>query len=106
MSLQIDPLPAPAGAMALETFDMTKRFGGFTALDRVSLKIAPGTVHALLGENGAGKSTLVKCIAGFHRPEEGGIMTDAREQDISTPVVARKLGIGMVLCAAVIAYMS
>jgi ABC-type uncharacterized transport system ATPase subunit len=96
MSLQIDPLPAPAGAMALETLDLTKRFGGFTALDHVSMKIAPGTVHALLGENGAGKSTLVKCIAGFHRPEEGSLVTDGREQAIATPVVARTLGIGMV----------
>ncbi|MDB5880367.1 MAG: transporter related protein [Ramlibacter sp.] len=90
------PLPVSAGAMALETYELTKRFGGFTALDHVSMKIEPGTVHALLGENGAGKSTLVKCVAGFHRPEEGAVMTDGREQDIANPVVARTLGIGMV----------
>ncbi len=83
-------------ALALETYQLTKRFGSFTALDQVSLKVAPGTVHALLGENGAGKSTLVKCIAGFHRPEEGSILIDAREQEIPTPVTARALGIGMV----------
>ncbi|MGE4241616.1 ABC transporter ATP-binding protein [Ramlibacter sp.] len=82
--------------MALETYELTKRFGAFTALDRVSLKVAPGTVHALLGENGAGKSTLVKCIAGFHRAEEGAVMVDGREHDIANPVVARTLGIGMV----------
>jgi general nucleoside transport system ATP-binding protein len=84
------------GAMALETYELTKRFGGFTALDRVTMKVAPGTVHALLGENGAGKSTLVKCVAGFHRPEEGAVMVDGREHDIANPVVARALGIGMV----------
>lgn len=95
-ALHVDPMPAPTGAMALEALDLTKRFGAFTALDRVSLKVAPGTVHALLGENGAGKSTLVKCIAGFHRAEEGSIVTDGREQDIANPVVARSLGIGMV----------
>ncbi|MES3003517.1 MAG: ABC transporter ATP-binding protein [Pseudomonadota bacterium] len=94
--MHIDRMPAPKGAMALETVDLTKRFGAFTALDHVTMKVAPGTVHALLGENGAGKSTLVKCIAGFHRPEEGAVITDAREQDIANPVVARSLGIGMV----------
>ncbi|RYY96797.1 MAG: ATP-binding cassette domain-containing protein, partial [Comamonadaceae bacterium] len=85
-----------AGAMALETYQLTKRFGSFTALDGVTLKAAPGTVHALLGENGAGKSTLVKCIAGFHRAEAGSILVDGREQDIANPVVARAVGIGMV----------
>ena len=93
----IEVARAPAtGAMALETYALTKRFGAFTALDGVSMKVAPGTVHALLGENGAGKSTLVKCIAGFHRAEEGSVLTDHREQDIANPVVARQLGIGMV----------
>jgi len=94
--VKVDPIPAPTGAMALETYQLTKRFGNFTALDRVSLKVAPGTVHALLGENGAGKSTLVKCIAGFHRAEEGSIVTDGREQEIASPVAARARGIGMV----------
>lgn len=92
----IDPLPPPTGAMALETYQLTKRFGAFTALDQVTLKVAPGTVHALLGENGAGKSTLVKCIAGFHRPDGGSVLTDGREHDIANPVIARRLGIGMV----------
>ena len=96
MTLHIDPMPAPTGAMALETYDLTKRFGPFTALDHVTMKVAPGTVHALLGENGAGKSTLVKCIAGFQRPDEGSVLTDGREQDIANPVIARALGIGMV----------
>jgi simple sugar transport system ATP-binding protein len=55
-------------ALSLDTFELTKRFGAFTALDDVSLKVRPGTVHALLGENGAGKSTLVKCVVGYQRP--------------------------------------
>jgi general nucleoside transport system ATP-binding protein len=96
VTLHVDPMPPPTGAMALETYDLTKRFGSFTALDHVSLKVRAGTVHALLGENGAGKSTLVKCIAGFHRAEEGSVVTDGREQDIANPIVARQLGIGMV----------
>lgn len=96
MTLRVDPMPAATGAMALETYRLTKRFGSFTALDGVDLKVAPGSVHALLGENGAGKSTLVTCIAGFHRAEEGSIVADGREQDMANPVVARALGIGMV----------
>ena len=83
-------------ALALQTFDLSKRFGSFTALDRVSLNVRPGTVHALLGENGAGKSTLVKCIVGYQKPDGGAVLLDGREHDISTPTVARALGIGMV----------
>ena len=94
--MHVDPMPAPTGAMALETYALTKRFGAFTALDNVTMKVAPGSVHALLGENGAGKSTLVKCIAGFHRNDGGAILTDGREQVIASPVVARALGVGMV----------
>ncbi|MEO5672648.1 MAG: ABC transporter ATP-binding protein [Ramlibacter sp.] len=96
MSALAGAVPALTGAMALETYELTKRFGGLTALDHVTMKVEPGTVHALLGENGAGKSTLVKCVAGFHRPEEGAVMVDGREHDIANPVVARALGIGMV----------
>ncbi len=94
--VHIDAIPAQTGAMSLETYELTKRFGGFTALDRVSINVARGSVHALLGENGAGKSTLVKCVSGFHRAEEGSILCDGREREIANPVVARALGIGMV----------
>jgi simple sugar transport system ATP-binding protein len=83
-------------ALALETYELTKRFGAFTAMDAVSLKVRPGTVHALLGENGAGKSTLVKCVVGYYRPDGGAVLLDGREHDIHSPTVARALGIGMV----------
>ncbi|WP_066257664.1 ABC transporter ATP-binding protein [Hydrogenophaga flava] len=92
----IGGLPPSTGALALDTYDMGMRFGSFQALQGVSMKVAPGTVHALLGENGAGKSTLVKCVAGFQRPTSGSILIDGREQAIPNPVVARALGIGMV----------
>ena len=83
-------------ALQLDTFNLTKRFGAFTALDGVSLAVRPGMVHALLGENGAGKSTLVKCVVGYQRAEAGSVLLDGREYDIGSPTVARSLGIGMV----------
>jgi ABC-type uncharacterized transport system ATPase subunit len=92
----IGGLPLLTGALALDTYELGMQFGHFKALDGVSMKVAPGTVHALLGENGAGKSTLVKCVAGFQRPTAGSILIDGREQAIPNPVVARTLGIGMV----------
>ena len=87
---------ATPGGLGFETFRLSKRFGAFTALDAVSLTVRAGTVHALLGENGAGKSTLVKCLAGYHRADDGALMVDGREQDIRSPADARALGIGMV----------
>ena len=58
---------------------MTKQFGALRALDEVSLTLEPGTFHALLGENGAGKSTLVKCIMGYHHPDQGKIIVDDKK---------------------------
>ena len=92
----IGALPAASGALALDTYRLTKRFGDFTAMDSVSMRVEPGSVHALLGENGAGKSTLVKCVMGYYQPDGGAVVIDGREQEIANPVVARALGIGMV----------
>ena len=75
---------------------MTKRFGDFVALDDVSLKVAPGSFHALLGENGAGKSTLVKCIMGYYQPDAGEVVVGGRQRDIGNPRAAHALGLGMV----------
>jgi ABC-type uncharacterized transport system ATPase subunit len=83
-------------AFGLEAVAMTKRFGAFLALDDVSLDVAPGSFHALLGENGAGKSTLVKCIMGYYRPDQGRVIVGGREQAIASPRAAHALGLGMV----------
>ena len=80
----------------VDVVEMTKRFGRFTALDRVSISLEPGSVHALLGENGAGKSTLVKCMMGFYRPTSGQILIDQQPQPIHSPKDAHAHGIGMV----------
>ena len=63
MTAPLDPIPPPTGALALETVELTKRFGAFTAMiHRVTMKVAAGSVHALLGDDGAGNSMLVKCV--------------------------------------------
>jgi ABC-type uncharacterized transport systems, ATPase components len=88
--------PAEPMALGIEAIAMSKRFGDFTALDDVSLKVAPGSFHALLGENGAGKSTLVKCIMGYYQPDAGEVVVGGRQRDIDNPRVAHALGLGMV----------
>ena len=80
----------------LELVNIVKRFGPLTAVDHVSMVLAPGTFHALLGENGAGKSTLVKCVMGFHPADEGDIVINRHSRDIRSPHDAQKYGIGMV----------
>ena len=90
------PAPLPDGAIGVETVGMTKRFGGFTALDDVSILVPPGGFHALLGENGAGKSTLVKCVMGFYAPTAGSVLIDGREAEITGPKGAQGAGLGMV----------
>lgn len=83
-------------ALSLETFGAGKSFGDFRALDDVSIQVAAGTVHALLGENGAGKSTLVKGLIGYSPLDQGKILLDGTEHSISSPREAHSLGIGMV----------
>ncbi len=71
----------------------TRRFGAVTALDDVSLHVGAGEVVALLGDNGAGKSTLIKCVSGALRLHGGDIEIDGRRVAITSPAVARALGI-------------
>ena len=80
----------------LEISHMSKSFPGVRALDDVSLRVRPGSVHALIGENGAGKSTLMKCLFGIYHPEEGKIFLDGEEARINTPNDALKHGISMI----------
>ena len=75
-----EPLPTAARtsvpARALEITGLTQRFGGFTALQDVSLRVGPGEVVGLLGPNGAGKTTLIDCVAGNNRLSAGSIVWD------------------------------
>jgi ABC-type sugar transport system ATPase subunit len=72
---------------------LTKRFGGLTAVNDVSLDIGAGEVVALLGDNGAGKSTLIKCVSGVHMPEEGDILFEGTKRVFAKPIDARAAGI-------------
>jgi ABC-type uncharacterized transport system ATPase subunit len=80
----------------LRLIGISKHYAAVRANDGISLSIAPGEIHALLGENGAGKSTLVKIIYGVVRPDEGAIYWEGRPVTIADPNAARALGIGMV----------
>jgi branched-chain amino acid transport system ATP-binding protein len=59
--------------------EVTKRFGGLTAVDSVSFDVHEGTIKALIGPNGAGKSTLFNALTGFERPDHGSVVFDGRE---------------------------
>lgn len=80
----------------LEMNGISKSFPGVKALDNVTLKVRPGTVHALCGENGAGKSTLMKVLFGIYTKDEGEIKIDGVPVNILNPHDALKKGIAMV----------
>ena len=82
--------------LRLELRGIRKAFPAVVANDGIDLAVAPGSIHALLGENGAGKSTLMKIVYGVMRADAGRILWEGAPVDIATPSDARALGIGMV----------
>jgi general nucleoside transport system ATP-binding protein len=80
----------------LELRGITKRYGLLAANDGISLSVAPGQVHALLGENGAGKTTLMNVLYGLTQPDEGEILIDGKPAKFGSPKDAIEAGIGMV----------
>jgi len=80
----------------IELRNITKRFGAVLANDRVSVKVAPGTIHSIVGENGAGKSTAMRIAYGFYTADSGEILINGQVQEIRTPHDAIRNGIGMV----------
>jgi ribose transport system ATP-binding protein len=83
-------------APLLQLQDITKTFGGVTALRGVDFTLLPGEIHGLVGENGAGKSTLMKIIAGVHPDFSGRFLIDGREVHFRSARDARAAGIAMV----------
>ncbi|GAA4720081.1 sugar ABC transporter ATP-binding protein [Brevibacillus fulvus] len=80
----------------LEMNNISKEFPGVKALDDVTLKVRPGTVHALMGENGAGKSTLMKCLFGIYKPDAGEIFINGQKVEINNSKAALGHGISMI----------
>ncbi len=76
--------------------EITKTFGGVTALSGVSLSLTRGECHGLMGENGAGKSTLGKILAGIHQPDSGKLLIDGKAHAFGSPRDALAAGVSMV----------
>ena len=87
---------AGATAPVLEMRHIAKRFGGTQALEDVSLELAAGEIHALLGENGAGKSTLIKIMTGVHQPDRGEILLAGTPISIGSAAEAQRHGIAAI----------
>lgn len=80
----------------IEYDDVTKRFPGVVALDRVRFGVAAGEVRALIGENGAGKSTLLKILAGEYAPDGGTVRVDGVPQRFRSPRDSQAAGIAII----------
>ncbi|MDX2163741.1 MAG: ATP-binding cassette domain-containing protein [bacterium] len=79
--------------IVLQCAQISKHFGGLTALNHVDFEVRAGEVVALLGDNGAGKSTLIKCISGVYRPEQGRVTFNGTEITGHAPSQIRESGI-------------
>jgi branched-chain amino acid transport system ATP-binding protein len=77
----------------LQTHQMTKRFGGLVAVDRLDLAVQAGSIHSIIGPNGAGKTTVFNCIMEFYTPDSGQIFFDAERIDRLTPDRVAQAGI-------------
>jgi ribose transport system ATP-binding protein len=92
----VAPVRSEDAAPAIEMVGIDKHFPGVLALKDVDLTLAPGKVHALMGENGAGKSTLIKILAGVYPQDAGTIRIGGVEADLRSPRDALRQGIKVV----------
>jgi general nucleoside transport system ATP-binding protein len=82
--------------MRLELREISKRFPGVLANDKISIQADRGKVLGLLGENGAGKTTLMNILSGLYKPDSGQIFIDGEERTFNDPAAAINAGVGMV----------
>jgi len=85
---------APSSVLFME--NITKRFPGVLALDKVSFDLREGEIHALVGENGAGKSTLLKILEGTYLPDEGRILIFGKERKFRSLNDSRRIGVEII----------
>jgi len=78
----------------IQLFDLTKKYGGFTAVDRVSLRVPKGSLYGFLGPNGAGKTTTLRMIAGILRPTAGQVLIGG--DDVARNPLAAKMRLGFI----------
>src|SRR5690349_12724517 len=87
---------AGTGQLTLELRDVAKSFGAVAALRSGTLEVAPGSIHALVGENGAGKSTLVKIVAGVHRRDAGTFRLRGEDVDFGSTADSKAAGVAVI----------
>jgi ribose transport system ATP-binding protein len=85
-----------ASDLLLSMQGIDKRFAGIPALTQASLDVAPGEVHALIGQNGAGKSTLIKVLTGYHRRDAGQVLFQGKPFEVKSPQRAQAGGISTI----------
>ncbi|MCV6586509.1 MAG: ABC transporter ATP-binding protein [Marinibacterium sp.] len=90
------PNSDPDTAPAIELRGISKAFGPVQANKDISIRVAPGTIHGIIGENGAGKSTLMSILYGFYKADKGEIWINGTRTDIPDSQAAIAAGIGMV----------
>src|SRR4051812_19857343 len=78
---------------AIETFDLVRRFGDFTAVDHVNLRVERGRFFGFLGPNGAGKSTTIKMLTGLLAPTSGRMRVLGRDVEKESLEVKRRIGV-------------
>ncbi len=81
------------GSMAVETFDLVRRFGDFTAVDHINLRVRRGSFFGFLGPNGAGKSTTIKMLTGLLGPTSGKVLVLGRDLEAEPLEVKRRIGV-------------
>ena len=78
-------------ALAVETFELVRQFGDFTAVDHINLKVRRGSFFGFLGPNGAGKSTTIKMLTGLLAPTSGKMLVLGRDLEVDPLEVKRRI---------------
>jgi ABC-2 type transport system ATP-binding protein len=91
--MSVDVQSADGRGPAIETFDLVRRFGDFTAVDRINLRVRAGSFFGFLGPNGAGKSTTIKMLTGLLAPTEGRVSVMGRDLAAEPLEVKRRIGV-------------